>query len=431
MKISIFGLGYVGSVTAACLAEMGHDIIGFDTDAGKRDMLAKGNPCVIERDLTQLTLKMVQSGKLKTAGTSKQAIEQSGISLICVGTPSLVDGSIDCSYLEKVCQEIGSLLQSKSEFHIVVVRSTLMPNTMRSKIIPLLESASGKKAGTDFGVCNNPEFLREGSAIYDFYYPAKTVIGATDKKTGDIIEGLYDDFPCPLIRCEIEVAEMIKYADNCWHATKIVFANEIGTLCQSMQIDSHTVMEIFCQDTKLNLSSHYLKPAFAFGGSCLPKDIRALGAYSSQANLPTPLLSSLLPSNAILIQRGVEMILATKSTKIGILGYSFKAGTNDIRESPMVMVIDQLLENGITPLIYDLSVNLAVASAIAMPNYLSPLMSNSLAEVLSSCDIIVIGNKSPEFASIGPLLLPHHSVIDFVRIKEIELNHPNYHGICW
>lgn len=276
MNISIFGLGYVGSVSAACLAERGHSVIGVDPNSTKVDLINTGAAPVVEKGLAELTAEAVNQGKLKATTDYADAVMSSDITIICVATPSQANGSLDFTYLRKVCGEIGQALAQKQSFHVVVVRSTILPGTLKNIVIPILEEKSGKKAGEGFGVCNNPEFLREGTAIYDFKNPPKTVIGQTDEKVGDMVQSLYEGLPGPMIRCTSEISEMAKYADNCWHAVKVSFANEIGNICKQIGIDSHKVMDIFCQDTKLNLSPYYMKPGFAFGGSCLPKDLRAL-----------------------------------------------------------------------------------------------------------------------------------------------------------
>ena len=276
MKISIFGLGYVGAVSAGCLATDGHEVVGVDPNKTKVDLINEGKTPIIEKDIGEMIAAAVAAGRLRATTDVRQAVMDTDISLICVGTPSQLNGNLDLSYVRRVCEEIGSALRDKPAFHVVVARSTMLPGSMRNVVIPTLESYSGKQAGVDFGVCNNPEFLREGTAVYDYYHPPKTVIGESDTRAGDVLVELYKDMDAPLIRTDIETAEMVKYTDNNWHALKVAFANEIGNLCKALGIDGHKVMQIFCQDTKLNLSPYYMKPGFAFGGSCLPKDVRAL-----------------------------------------------------------------------------------------------------------------------------------------------------------
>ena len=427
-KISIFGLGYVGVVSAACLADMGHEIIGVDINQTKIDLLNNKQSPIIEPKVEDLIAK----SNLRATYDVNYAIKNSDISIVCVGTPSNSKGSINTKYLEKVCAEVGAVLAHKKAFHLVVVRSTIIVGTMRNLLIPILERASGKRAGVDFGVCNNPEFLREGSAVNDFYNPPKTVIGETDTHSGDILESIYKVLPAPIIRCPIEVAEMVKYADNAWHATKIVFANEIGNLCKQVGVDSHQVMDIFCKDTKLNISPAYLKPAFAFGGSCLPKDIRALTAKSGGS----PLLNSLLVSNEKQIELGLAMIVSARKEfgkRIALLGISFKAETDDLRESPLLKLAEKLLDFGLDLKIYDRIVSHSKIIGVNK-EYLSGIeqfLFDDLQEVISSSDIIVIGNNAKEFSTITKILKPEQMVIDLVRIKEIEKTHDNYQGICW
>ena len=304
MRVSVFGLGYVGSVSAACLAESGNEVIGIDPNGTKVDLINAGRSPVIETGLDDLIGANVAAGRLRAVRNGLDTLPATDLSLVCVGTPSRSNGSLDLRYLERVSRQIGETLRDHDDFHVVVIRSTMLPGTMKTLIVPTLETASGKRAGVDFGVCNNPEFLREGTAVHDYYHPPKTVIGAIDPRSADPLAGLYRDLGAPLIRTSIEVAEMVKYVDNAWHALKVGFANEIGNIAKALAIDSHEVMEIFCQDTKLNLSPYYLKPGFAFGGSCLPKDLRALTYAAKHIDLEVPILDSILPSNRVQVQRG-------------------------------------------------------------------------------------------------------------------------------
>ena len=436
MKISIFGLGYVGSVSAACFADRGHTVVGVDPNASKVALINTGQAPIVEPELGELAASAVAKGLMRATTDANEAVLQSEISFICVGTPSRANGSLDFNHLEKVCDEIGATLAKKVAFHVVVVRSTILPGTIRDFVIPHLERHSGKKAGIDFGVCNNPEFLREGTAIYDFRNPPKTVIGETDQRSGDIVQELYRGLPGPMIRCSIETGEMVKYADNVWHATKVAFANEIGKFCKTNNIDSHKVMDIFCQDTKLNLSPYYLRPGFAFGGSCLPKDVRALTYQARAMDVSTPLLGSLLVSNKEQVEFGIDMILKSGKKNVGILGFSFKAGTDDLRESPLVDVIERLIGKGYDLKLYDSNVNIARLTGanrdyiFKVIPHIERLMVENIDEVLAHADIIVIGNNAPEFAEIGPRLRPDQKIIDFVRVKKLE-QHPSYAGICW
>jgi GDP-mannose 6-dehydrogenase len=335
-----------------------------------------------------------------------------------------------------VCEEIGAAIKDKSSFHVVVGRSTMLPGSMRNVVIPTLEQASGKKAGVDFGVCNNPEFLREGTAVYDYYHPPKTVIGESDPRAGDMLVELYKNMDAPMIRTDVETAEMAKYTDNNWHALKVAFANEIGNICKAVGIDGHKVMEIFCQDTKLNLSAYYMKPGFAFGGSCLPKDVRALTYKGRSLDLDLPVLNALMPSNQRQIDKAIDMITNKGKRKVGILGFAFKAGTDDLRESPIVDVIEHLIGKGYELKLYDKNVNLAALTG-ANRDYIlnhiphiSKLMVESMQEVMDFAETIVIGNGAEEFKPVPTSLKPDQVVVDLVRISK-DMSSAQYDGICW
>lgn len=437
MKISIFGLGYVGAVSAGCLAQEGHEVIGVDPNKTKVDLINQGRSPIIEKDIGGMVERNVHAGKLKATTQVDKAIKNSDLSLICVGTPSRLNGALDLKYVRAVCEDIGCVLKSHNQYHVVVVRSTMLPGTMRDLVIPTLEEYSGKQAGIDFGVCNNPEFLREGSAVYDFYNPPKTVIGETDTASGDILAAVYSDLPGPLIRTNVETAEMVKYTDNVWHALKVGFANEIGNVCKSLDLDGHEVMEIFCQDTKLNLSPYYMKPGFAFGGSCLPKDVRALTYKGRSMDLELPILNSILPSNEAQVDRGMRMITEKGNRKVGILGYSFKAGTDDLRESPVVEIIERLLGKGYEVRVYDENVNLARlvgANKDYILNHIphiSRIMVDKLEDVLSHAETIVVGNNALEFRTLPDRITEHQIIVDLVRITEQKSEQGRYDGICW
>jgi len=436
LKISIFGLGYVGAVSAGCLATDGHDVIGVDPNRTKVDLINQGTTPIIEKDIGEMISKTVKDGLLRATTDVRDAVLNSDMSLICVGTPSQLNGNLDLSHVRKVCEQIGEAIKEKDSFHVVVARSTMLPGSMSAVVIPTLEAASGKKAGVDFGVCNNPEFLREGTAVYDYYHPPKTVIGETDERAGEMLVKLYEKMEAPMVRTDVETAEMVKYTDNTWHAVKVAFANEIGNICKAVGIDGHKVMEIFCQDTKLNLSPYYMKPGFAFGGSCLPKDVRALTYKARSLDLELPLLDSILPSNRKQVEKGVKMIVDKGTRKVGILGFSFKAGTDDLRESPLVDVIETLLGKGYELKLYDKNVNLAALTG-ANQDYIlnhiphiSKLMVNSMEEVLAFADTIVIGNGAAEFKQVPGLLKDGQTIVDLVRISS-EQSGGQYDGICW
>jgi GDP-mannose 6-dehydrogenase len=437
MRISIFGLGYVGAVSAGCLAADGHEVIGVDPNSTKVGLINNGLPPIIEKDISDMIAKAVQAGRLQATADVAEAVTATELSLICVGTPSKNNGNLDLSHVRKVCEEIGTALRNKNGFHVVVARSTMLPGSMRTVVIPTLEEFSGKKAGVAFGVCNNPEFLREGTAVYDYFNPPKTVIGETDPHAGDVLVQLYAGMNAPLIRTDIETAEMVKYTDNTWHALKVVFANEIGNICKAAGIDGHKVMDIFCQDTKLNLSPYYLKPGFAFGGSCLPKDVRALAYNAKQKDLDLPVLNAILASNKRQFAKGVAMVTAHGKKRVGILGFAFKAGTDDLRESPLVELIETLIGRGYELRLFDRNVNFASLTGANRDfilnhiPHISKLMVQSMEEVLDFAEVIVIGNSAPEFTDVLSMTRPGQTVVDLVRITPQQSEDGRYDGICW
>lgn len=437
MKISIFGMGYVGAVSAGCLANDGHEVIGVDPNQTKVDLINSGKTPIIEKDIGEMVEKAVQGKLLRATTNVREAVFGTEISLICVGTPSQLNGNLDLTYVRRVCEEIGTAMKEKNGFHVVVARSTMLPGSMRNVVIPALEQYSGKTAGKDFGVCNNPEFLREGTAVYDYDNPPKTVIGETDVGAGDVLVKLYEKMEAPMVRTDVETAEMVKYTDNNWHAVKVAFANEIGNLSKALGIDGHKVMDIFCKDVKLNLSPYYMKPGFAFGGSCLPKDVRALTYKAKSLDLELPLLRSLMPSNQLQVQKGLDMVTAYGRKRIGILGFAFKAGTDDLRESPLVEVIESLIGKGYEMKLYDRNVNLAALTG-ANRDYIlnhiphiSRLMVEKMEDVLEFAEVIVIGNGAAEFRNILNLIKPNQVVVDLVRVVPNQSEAGRYDGICW
>jgi GDP-mannose 6-dehydrogenase len=437
MDISIFGLGYVGTVSSACFAKQGHHVIGVDPVPVKVELINNGETPIIEKDIGQLIKQAKETGRLEATNDSDHAVAHSSVSFICVGTPSQDNGNLSLTYVQRVCEDIGKALAKKEQWHLVVVRSTVLPGSMHKVVLPVLEAASGKKAGRDFGVCHNPEFLREGSAVHDFFNPPKTVIGQMDQSGGDTLASLYHGIDAPLIRTTFEISEMVKYVDNIWHGLKVGFSNEIGNFCKSMQIDSHKVMDIFCQDTKLNISPSYLRPGFAFGGSCLPKDIRALNYAAKSLDLELPIIKSILPSNAFQIDKALKMIMMLNQKNIGVLGFSFKAGTDDLRESPMVELIERLIGKGYNLKVYDRNVRLARlvgANKDYILNripHISKLMVDSVADIIDHADTIVIGNSDDEFSRDLKTPGKNIHIVDLVRIKDIEVQQGGYDGICW
>jgi len=438
MKLSVFGIGYVGCVSAACFAKAGHDVIGVDLNPTKVEIINSGKSPIVETGIEELISAMVFAGRLRATTASAQAIMNSDVSLVCVGTPSNANGSLDLDHVKHVCEEIGAALKSKAERHTVVIRSTMLPGTVGTLVVATLEEHSGKQAGRDFDVCINPEFLREGSSLKDFYSPPFTLIGADEETTADLVRQLYQDIDAPLFVTSLKTAEMVKYACNCFHALKVSFANEIGNICKAVGIDSHEVMKVFSQDTKLNLSSYYLTPGFAFGGSCLPKDLRAINYKAKQLDVEVPVLSSILPSNRLQVERAVNMVLQTGKRRVGVLGFSFKAGTDDLRESPMVTLIETLIGKGLQLALYDRDVSLAKLFG-ANKQYIereiphiSQLMRGSVDEVLNDSEVVVIGNKAAEFREIESRLKNGQLVLDLVRLFDRPVGQDgSYQGICW
>src|SRR5580704_4508563 len=435
MKITVFGLGYVGSVVSACLGQDGHVVTGVDPDVNKVNSINNSKSPIVEPQLEDAIAKAVGAGTLRAL----TSVEELGdVSFVSVGTPSNENGSFGLSQILRVAEQIGILLAKTEHFHVVNIRSTVLPGTVEEKIIPLLESSSGKKAGLDFGVCINPEFMRETTAVPDYYHPPLTVIGETDRRSGDIIASLYEKIDAPVERCSLRTAGMMKYACNAFHALKITFANEIGMFCKALGIDSHEVMKIVCQDTKLNLSPYYMKPGFAFGGSCLPKDLRALLYESKLRDLEIPMLNSILTSNRLQVDRAVNLVKKTGKNKIGVLGLSFKAGTDDLRESPIVSLIESLIGKGFAVSIYDEEVSLARIHGAnkryiehSIP-HISSLLKDSIGEVLEQSEVLVVAKRGKCFEESVASLNHGSVVIDLVHIFSDASKRPAaYDGICW
>jgi len=438
MKVSVFGLGYVGSVSAASFAADDHTVVGVDVNADKVASLNQGRSPIVEKGLEELIRDNAANGRLRATTSTADAIRETGLSLICVGTPSRRNGSLDLTYLERVAEQIGEALKDKDAYHVVVVRSTVLPGTTHDVVIPALERTSGKKYGTGFGVTVNPEFLREGTAIHDFRNPPLTLVGHNYQSDAEPTKALYAKVDAPIETTTIRTAEMMKYASNTWHALKVTFANEIGNVCKRVGIDSHEVMDIFCKDHKLNLSSYYMKPGFAFGGSCLPKDVRALQYRAKEVDLDMPVIQAILGSNQLQIQHAIDEIVETGKKRVGLLGFSFKAGTDDLRESPIVILAEALLGKGFHLCIYDKNVSLArlVGANKEYINtqipHLSSLLTESIDEVLDKSDVIVVGNGAPEFGDALTRTRDDHIILDLVRVKTPrEQIKGDYRGICW
>lgn len=440
MRISVFGLGYVGTVSAACLAEMGHEVWGVDVDPHKVECITRGESPIVEELIGELVRDMAASGRLHATTDVAAAVAATDLSLVCVGTPSTLGGGLDATYVLRVAGQIGEALRQRSTPHTVVVRSTVLPGTVEGQVRPTLEEAAGRAIDEQLGLCFHPEFLREGSSVRDFREPPKIVIGASGQRAAQAVASLYEGFTAPLFVTPISVAEMVKYADNAFHALKVVFGNEIGTICKALGIDSHAVMEIFCQDRRLNISPAYLMPGFAYGGSCLPKDLRALLHMARTHHIELPMLGSLAPSNDQHLLRALELVMAQGRREVGVLGLSFKPGTDDLRESPLVELVERLLGKGCHLRIHDANVSLArlrgrnKAYIEQKLPHLSELLVPTAADAVTPAEVVIVGARSAEYRQ----LLEEHAaskvVVDLVRLYPKGEPMPPfaaYHGLCW
>ena len=433
MNISIFGLGYVGCVGMGCLASQGHKIIGVDVSDKKVELINQGVPTIVEKDIDKLIMDGHKKGMVSATKDFVKAVHSSDISFICVGTPSSDNGHLDLTYIMKTAEQIGEALKEKTGFHVVVIRSTVFPGT-NEKVGQLIADISGKEIDKDFAIVSNPEFLREGTAVNDYLNPPLTVIGSSSEKAVDIMKQVYEWSSAPVEIVPIGVAEMIKYVNNSYHALKVVFANEIGSICKKLNIDSHEVMRIFCMDKQLNISPYYFRPGFAYGGSCLPKDLRGLQTLAHDLYLDTPVLNAISPSNSTLIERQTEAIEKFGKKKIGVLGLSFKAGTDDMRNSPIIHIIESLHGKGFEVKIFDKNVSL---SRIIGKNksvieerlpHLSTMLIDNIDDVTDWAEVLIIANKDPKFSEIVPT--PEQIIVDLVRVKELE-KYNNYNGLWW
>lgn len=437
-SVSVFGLGYVGCVSSACFAREGHTVIGVDVNPTKVALVNSGRSTIVEEGIAELVAGVVSSGRLTATTSVTEAVHATEISLVCVGTPSASNGALDLSYVERVCFEIGEALRDKPAFHTIVIRSTVLPGTVHGVATPALERGSGKKAGVDFGVCSNPEFLREGTSIKDFFDPPFTLIGADSSQAADAVKTLYAGLESPVHVVAVRVAEMVKYACNCYHGLKVGFANEIGNICKALDVDSHEVMRIFCEDRKLNISAAYLKPGYAFGGSCLPKDLRAVTHKARELDIETPILRATLESNRRQIERAFAMIQKTGARRIGMLGMSFKPGTDDLRESPLVSLIELMVGKGLELAIYDRDVSEAQLIG-ANKDYIEgeiphiwSLVRGSAREVIEFGDVVVVGNATGEIRALGEASFAGKTVVDLARLFSRQpAGAVAYDGICW
>lgn len=438
-SISVFGLGYVGTVTAACLAYRGNNVIGVDLSRTKVEALNSGKSPIVEPRVSEMIAEAHQAGRLHATSSAESAVLNSDISFLCVGTPSLRNGKLDLGHIEPVCRGIGEILKKKNSFHLVVLRSTVLPGTAESIVLPTLENSSGKRLGRDFGVCVNPEFMREGTAVADFLEPSITIIGAADNVHSALVREIYTWAPGRIFETSIRSAEMVKYVCNAWHAVKVAFANEIGTLARGLEVDVESVVEIFTSDNKLNISPAYLKPGFAFGGSCLPKDLRAMNYRAKELDLKLPLFESIMPSNEEHLMRAVDLVLQTGKRKIGMLGLSFKAATDDLRESPHVQLVKRLLGEGREIRIWDNNVSLGrligsnrdyIEQVIP---HIGSLLKENLEEVLRDSEVVVIGTRGLDRDLLQNTIRPDQEVIDLVNLEKARRlqSSANYTGICW
>ena len=438
-SISIFGVGYVGTVTAACLAHKGSRVIGVDLNPAKIDAVAAGKSPIVEPQVSELITESHKACRLHATSDAESAVLDSEISFLCVGTPGLGNGKLDLGHVEPVCRQIGAALKKKSSFHLVVLRSTVLPGTAESVVIPALEQSSGKRMGEGFGVCVNPEFMREGTAVADFLNPAITVIGADHPAHCAVLRELYAWVPGRVFETSLRSAEMVKYVCNTWHALKVAFANEVGTIAKGLDVDVELMLEIFTVDTKLNISPSYLKPGFAFGGSCLPKDVRALNQRAKEIDLKLPLLESILPSNQAHLDRAVGLILGTGKKKIAILGLSFKAATDDLRESPHVQLVKRLLGEGCQIQIWDDNVSLGrligsnrryIEEVIP---HIGSLLCSNLKQVLEAAEVVVIGTGEANNETLRGCIRREQVIVDLVNLEKAGrvATTANYKGICW
>lgn len=437
-RIAVFGMGYVGCVSAACLASRGNTVIGVDVNPDKAAMVNEGRTPVVEERIGELIAEQVASGRLRATVDHREAIAGTDIALVCVGTPSAPSGALSTAYLEQVATQIGEALADRDERYTVVIRSTMLPGTCDEVIRPRIEAASGRTAGDGFGLAVNPEFLREGSSVRDFFDPPKTVIGEVDAASGAVVASLYEDLPGPVYRVPVRVAEMVKYADNSFHALKVGFANEIGRVCKALGLDSHRVMEIFTSDRKLNISPAYLRPGYAFGGSCLPKDLRAITHAARHNDVAVPILDHVIASNDRHIDRVFDLVAGAGARRVGMFGLSFKRGTDDLRESPLVELAERLVGRGFDLLIYDANVSVSAlmganrAYVESRIPHLQRLMASTPEAVAAHGEVLVVGGYDDEVlrALEGA---PHAIVVDLVRYPGSDAleGESRYVGLCW
>jgi len=431
-------MGYVGAVSAACLARDGHHVVGVDLDPIKLALLSKGQSPIVEEGIQDLTSAVVQAGRLKVTDDAALALRDTELSFVCVGTPASANGRQDLTAILRLADQLGAVLKDKRDFHTVVIRSTVEPGTVEEQVLPRIEMHSGKRAGVGFGLCFQPEFLREGTSIKDYDAPPFTVVGSDCDRSSAALRELFGHLPCDFVVTSVRSAEAMKYACNSFHALKITFANEIGRLCQSLGVDSHEVMSLVCKDTRLNISPAYMKPGFAFGGSCLPKDLKAMLYLGKQRDIVTPMLASLLPSNRVHIDHAIDLVLADGRRNVGMLGLSFKTGTDDLRESPLVTIAERFIGKGINLKIYDPEVSLSRLIGAnkryieeTIP-HIGQLMCSSLDEMLAPSEILVVGSNLKSLThELCAKARPDQTVLDLVNIADRSALRADYRGVCW
>jgi GDP-mannose 6-dehydrogenase len=437
-SISIFGLGYVGAVSLACLARDGHEMTGVDIDPAKLDMLRRGQAPIVETGIQELTRSVMRSGKVTVTDSVRDAILTTDVSFICVGTPARSNGSQNLDAITRIAEQIGAALPEKSTRHVIVIRSTVKPGTVENVLKPALEAASGRQAGSDFSLCFQPEFLREGTSIHDYDHPPLSVVGATDPQGIAALRGIFGHLPCQFIETSIRTAEMLKYACNVFHATKVTFANEMGRICQAAGVDPHEVMQLLCMDRQLNISPAYLRPGFAFGGSCLPKDLKALVHLAKSADVEVPMLASIMSSNAAHIEHAIEQVLQSGHRRIGMIGLSFKAGTDDLRESPLVIMAERFIGKGLQPSIYDPQVNVARLIGAnrryieeSIP-HIASVMTGDIEQLVRAAEVLVVATRTPEvLAALQAHTRPEQLLLDIALLPDREAQQARYRGVCW
>lgn len=437
-RISIFGLGYVGTVSLVCLARDGHEMTGVDIDTSKLEMLRRGQAPIVETGIQELTRNVIRSGKVTVTDSVRDAILTTDVSLVCVGTPARANGSQDLDAITRIAEQIGAVLPEKTTRHVIVVRSTVKPGTVEGIIRPALEAASGLKTGADFSLCFQPEFLREGTSIHDYDHPPLSVVGASDPEGLAALRGIFGHLPCQFVETSIRTAEMLKYACNAFHALKVTFANEMGRICQAASVDPHEVMQLLCMDRQLNISQAYLRPGFAFGGSCLPKDLKALVYLAKSADVEVPMLASIMPSNAAHIEHAIGQVLASGRRRVGMLGLSFKAGTDDLRESPLVIMAERFIGKGLQLSIYDPQVNVARLIGAnrrfieeSIP-HIASVMTGDVEQLVREADVLVVATRTPEvLAALQAHTRPEQLLLDVAALPDREAHQARYRGVCW